>query len=106
MVESESGDAVLRLGLVGEFGRPYRDGGCLVLCWTWTSPGLLTVCGWVYLSDADDKMAGGIKIVVDGGTSGIVLGVEGSKDNDAGVFSRPLLWSVEGGNGGTVRIPP
>ena len=32
MVESESGDAVLRLGLVGEFGRPYRDGGCLVLC--------------------------------------------------------------------------
>ncbi len=32
MVESESGDAVLRLGLVGEFGRPYRDGECLVLC--------------------------------------------------------------------------
>ena len=29
-------------------------------------------------------MAGGIKIVVDGGTSGVVLGVEGSRTNDAG----------------------
>ena len=29
-------------------------------------------------------MAGGVKIVVDGGTLGVVLGVEGSKDNDAG----------------------
>ena len=29
-------------------------------------------------------MAGGIKIVVHGGTSGLMLGVEGSKDNDAG----------------------
>ena len=38
----------------------------------------------MYPSDADGGMAGGITIVVDGGTLGVVLGVEGSRDNDAG----------------------
>ena len=38
----------------------------------------------MYPSDADGRMAGGITIVVDGGTLGVVLGVEGSRDNDAG----------------------